>query len=805
MPKKSAAGSTAKPTSPPTSHFGEGADVIQIVNGFVWAPLRGKWLQAKPEEVVRQRFIHRLHSRYGYSLKQMAQEKRTMHGHGSPKADIVVAKDEDALTANRDYVLVVETKAEHVTIVPADYSQGESYARAVGCEFMVAHNEKETRAFRLVPGAPGTRVDIEDAPHAEDLSDAKRLEAIRAATKAFSRDEFRKLLHECHAILRDNHKLDPGAAFDEISKVLFIKMYFERGAEGDRFTRDYMDRYAKVRRSRADEVMTDLFDDTKKGLKSDRLFEKGDRLNISYATFRRLVEKLERFNLSATSDDIKGIAFEQFLGQTFRGELGQFFTPRPIVDFMVGLVDPREDELVCDPASGTGGFLIRTFEYVRDQIERSVQDEKDAAIAKLQAQAAHESWDDARLADAIDENKHALNASLDMEDSTSRLGRLSRECIFGSDAEARAARTSKMNMIMHGDGHGGIYFHDGLLDTGGLLENRFDVVLTNPPFGATVTADQLTGDTTQTRMVESEDDAAINAARYGEHWAASRAQLAIAEREKWPILQLFDIGRNPVGGETATSQVRNSRPTESLFVERAIRLLKPGGRVAIVLPDGLLNNPSLEWFRDYIEGTARLRAVISLPQEVFASAKATVKTSIVLLERFTAEDRVAWKQALITASEELEQTVFEPLRTKATEQLCETLESHGINAGDALNAQQALADAYLDRSDTARLNAARRTWNSLLNKDERAAVKAATKTRDTIIRELEKEKAERITAAAKQLDDYPIFMAEVEHAGITSTGVTGDSVPNELPSVLEAFREWSRNSLSLTASSGAVV
>lgn len=797
MPSNRGAVKASKPTSPPASNFSEGSSPIHEVNGYVWAPLRGKWLQAKPEEMVRQRFIHRLHTKYGYSLKQMAQEKRTMHGHGSPKADIVVAKDEDALAANRDYVLVVEAKAEHVTIVTADYSQGESYARAVGCEFLVAHNEKETRAFRLVPGAPGSRVDIEDAPKLEDLSDSKRLQAIRAATKAFSRDEFRKLLHECHTILRDNHKLDPGAAFDEISKVLFIKMYFERGADGDRFTREYMDKYASVRRGRVEEVMSDLFDDTKKGLKSDRLFDAGDSLNISYATFRRLVEKLERFNLSATSDDIKGIAFEQFLGQTFRGELGQFFTPRPIVDFMVGLVDPQEGELICDPASGTGGFLIRAFEYVRDQIEQSVQQEKNAAVKDLQARATLDGWDEEKLSQAISKKQHHLNADLDLMNKTSRLGRLSRDCIFGSDAEARAARTSKMNMIMHGDGHGGIYFHDGLLDAGGLLENRFDVVLTNPPFGATVTSDQLTGDTAQTRMAASDDEADINAARFGDSWAASRSQLEVAERERWPILQLFDIGRNPVGGEPETSRVRNSRPTEALFVERSIRLLAPGGRVAIVLPDGLLNNPSLQWFRDYVEGIARIRAIISLPQEVFASAKATVKTSIVLLERFTKDDTSAWQQALERASRELEESHYAPLRQAAEERFQATLLDNGINVDLALQAHQALADAYQDRSNKAAINSARKVFNKLLDADQRTTFNGAVKARGAEHKKLDAEKNEQIVQAAKQLHDYDIFMAEVDHAGITSTGVTGDGVANELPAVLAAYQRWLKDPDSL--------
>ena len=98
-----------------------------------------------------------------------------------------------------------------------------------------------------------------------------------------------------------------------------------------------------------------------------------------------MVKELTPFNLSATGDDVKGLAFERFLGDTFRGELGQFFTPRPIVDFMVDLLNPQEGELVCDPAAGSGGFLIRAFEHVREAISDDVQAKKDAARAAIEA------------------------------------------------------------------------------------------------------------------------------------------------------------------------------------------------------------------------------------------------------------------------------------------------------------------------------------------------------------------------------------------------------------------------------------
>ena len=115
-----------------------------------------------------------------------------------------------------------------------------------------------------------------------------------------------------------------------------------------------------------------LFEQTKKEYKADKIFEPDESVNLKSATAREIVRLLERYNLSDTSEDIKGIAFERFLGRTFRGEIGQFFTPRSIVEFMVQMVEPKEGDVICDPASGSGGFLIRFFEIVRERIMADV-------------------------------------------------------------------------------------------------------------------------------------------------------------------------------------------------------------------------------------------------------------------------------------------------------------------------------------------------------------------------------------------------------------------------------------------------
>src|SRR5204863_8246442 len=133
-----------------------------------------------------------------------------------------------------------------------------------------------------------------------------------------------------------------------------------------------------------DDPLNDLFDKTRRAYRDDRIFGEDDRINLKVETGFAIVALLERYNLSDTSEDVKGIAFERFLGRTFRGEIGQFFTPRSIVEFMVRMVEPKEGDLVCDPASGSGGFLIRFFEIVREEILADVDRRYQDYVAEVQ-------------------------------------------------------------------------------------------------------------------------------------------------------------------------------------------------------------------------------------------------------------------------------------------------------------------------------------------------------------------------------------------------------------------------------------
>lgn len=776
--------------------------------------MRKEWrdVSAKPEEIVRQKFVRTLVEHYGYALDQMDQEQRTQHGHRSPRADIVVWQSAEDRAAKRFPVLVVECKTDGIEIQEKDYYQAASYTVASGCEIFVATNQRHTAVFKLVARTPGEFVAINEIPKATDWGDAKRLKEVLDSLRAFNRKEFQDLLFVCHSILRDVHKMDPGRAFDTISKILFIKMYVERSGLHGTFTTDYLDKRAQVRLPTDLPVHDGLFEQTKAYYRADDLFTAADKLDISEETFRRIVKQLERFDLSKTGDDIKGLAFEKFLGTTFRGELGQFFTPRPVVEFMVDLLDPQEGQLICDPAAGSGGFLIRAFEHVRAQIVADVQRQKDAERARIEALKLSQEEEERQIEAAFSRlNKELLPSGDDNKPIDTRVGRLAWRCIYGTDAEPRAARTAKMNMIMHGDGHGGIHYHDGLLDINGIFSGRFDLVLTNPPFGSNVGSDQKVGGSDETRVPT--DAAYLQRCQergYGAPWEASHNRLLQAAREKTPILDLFEIGKD-----------KNNRPTELIFVERCLNLLKPGGRMGIVLPDGNLNNPSLAWLRRWAEGRAKLLAVVSLPEETFRSSNATVKASLVFLHKFTDAQAAQWESAWTQAHAELD-AQFDAQRNTAhgeyaprivsgedadAARLLEELAALGLQRA-LLPWQRGQAPAYprqaapTTQSKPAWLGEVARGHKKSaaeLKKQASAALADVQKRSDALLSELKtKYKAidEAHTAAlwarVRELFDYPVFVAAPKTVGITSTGETGEGVASELPEVLRAYRDFEK-------------
>lgn len=718
---------------------------VQIDGNKIYSPLRDKWLVLTPEEQVRQNYICRLVNFYGYSLEQMDEELKVNNSHrgqGKARADIVIWKSKEDKQKNKAAFIVIECKAETVKIQQQDYYQGANYAAWSGANFFVTTNAKETKFFRVDKDSmPKDLDEIIDIPNASIINDQKKIDKLLAQTKAFSRDEFAKLLQKCHNIIRNNDKLSPEAAFDEISKILFMKIRYERNPDEDvlfsleKFQKDEKHFEKNIKKHLPIEAqipyMQYLFKATKDEFADDKLFEPYETIKIKQYSFEQIVKELEKYNLSATSDDVKGIAFEHFLGTTFRGELGQFFTPRTIVDFMVEVLDPQEGETICDPTCGSGGFLIKAFEYVRDKIEKDVEqckkdlkaelfDEEYEKLSEKEQLEVNEKYSDYIRKLTIDisvPNKSYQKQS--NAEKNRRISKLSSSCIYGTDANPRMARTSKMNMIMHGDGHGGVHHHDGLINVNGIFENRFDVILTNPPFGARIEKDYKLSETDRFYDEEKLEE---YKERYGDDCIRQINELNTAIDKGQKILDRFELGK--VSGLT-----------EVLFMERCLKLLKPGGRMGIVLPEGVLNNSNLQKVRDFFESRAKILLITSIPQDVFIASGATIKPSLLFFKKFTEEEEKQYNDIVNQVKKEID-------------------EKYKIEILEIDNQ---------------------------LSNDKKAHQKA--------LKEIEKRKEQEFETTGrekiKELFDYQIPIVQVEKAGITTTGAKDKN--NELVDVAKEF------------------
>lgn len=269
------------------------------------------------------------------------------------------------------------------------------------------------------------------------------------------------------------------------------------------------------------------------------------------------------------------------------------------------------------------------------------------------------------------------------------------------------ARTAKMNMIMHGDGHGGVYHNDGLLNVNEIFENRFDIIFTNPPFGTRV---ERTTKITQEDKCTNQTEIEKYKKRYGQAYTNALKQVNNNIGEK--LLSLYK-----------TSSISNL--TEVLFLERCLNLLKPGGRMGIVLPEGVLNNMSLQKVRDFVESKAKILLITSIPRDVFVSCGATVKSSLLFFRKFTEKEDKEWNAIAQKAQQKIEKKYISDL-------------AH-LKFQLSLRGKQALSTAEK---------------KELRKQVKQIEQKIAIETKAQIKREL----------------DYQIPIAEVEKAGISSTG-----------------------------------
>jgi len=358
-----------------------------------------------------------------------------------------------------------------------------------------------------------------------------------------------KKFEEIHDYIYANDGLSPQQTLEEFVKILFIKI-FDENVNSKQFTVS-TEEWNILKSGKINQALTErisnLFELTKQAYTD--IFDSDDRIKLTAIALGFTVNKLQSISLLNSSQDAKGLAFQKFLSHHEKDSSGQFFTPEPVIDFCVEMMQPKPDEIIIDPACGSGGFLMSALKYLQKS-----------------------------------------NLELNTAKSISKQ-------LYGLDINKSIARIAKMKLLLESNGKTNVICTNSLEDLDSLKlsvsqKDGFDIVLTNPPFGAKIT--------------------------------------------NTSILSKFDLGykwSNYDKGFHKTKSVYSNQNAEILFIERCIQLLKEGGRMAIVLPNGNFENPSLEYLRYYIKLKAKILAIVNLPQETFIPFGTGVKTSLLFLEK----------------------------------------------------------------------------------------------------------------------------------------------------------------------------
>ena len=680
-----------------------------------------------PEEKVQAETFLRLIIDYKYPENRIKQFVPVTMGSEVKEADIVVYEDDMCMSPH----ILVECKRQEVS--EAEYQQAieqaYSYAFALPCDIKYVwvtsgiksdyfEVDKNQNSRNQLPDIP--QFGVKNVASYKYVYEAQHLPEEAGKQRFFDlsvidQSELTRRFKQAHEALWAGGQLNPSEAFDELDKLIFCKIWDERKPRrmGEPYDFQIITVPKEVEKSETkrrhienDNLYKRVIALYEEGRKKDREVFR-DNIRLTPEKIRTVVGYLESVNLGETDLDSKGRAFETFMGSFFRGNFGQYFTPREIVKFIVDVLPIEHDSKVLDTSCGSGGFLLYALNKVRNKATELYPN-----YAKDVRQ--HDRW---------------FKYWHDFAEKN----------LYGIEISEQISRAAKMNMIIHDDGHTNVITSDGLVsdetiiaktNNQGFKYGTFDFIITNPPFGSTV--------------------------RQSEQAYLKTYQLGKKE-EDWLAVA------------TPPQNTRDGQSTEVLFIEQDYKFLKEGGYLAIVLPDGILTNSSMQYVRTQIEDWFRIVAVVSMPQTAFMANGAGVKSSVLFLKKWTkieSDQLVNTKKSiecrLLSDNDYLvqRQTWDKEVKQKQKEKANEIKGKQKISATDAKKTEE-----Y-------------KSWNADL------LTEYATK-----VEELKSTLTEAYQQAKqRELKDYPIFMAIAENIGYDATGKK--TTTNELDMIGEELKKF---------------
>lgn len=540
-------------------------------NYYVSCLIREKEIKLNPEEIVRQLYLYKVINEYKYPKMRIQVEYSVHFGREVKRADIVIM---DKIQITTPYIIVEVKKPK----LKDGKEQLKSYCNATGSTMAVWTNgsqvsyfhRKDPNYFEPIPNIPTSDKSLKDILQVDFTFD-NLIEIDILKTQ-------KKSLKDIILDMEDEVLANAGVdVFEEVFKLVFIKLFDELEGARDKSKNLEFRNYGESD-SELKQKIENIFNKAKK--RWEGVFDNDEKIKLSSSHLSVCISSLESVKLFNSNLEVIDDAFEYLVNKSAKGEKGQYFTPRYVIDMCVKMLNPKKYESMIDPASGSCGFPIHTCFYVWKQIY------KEKGI----------------------EASHLFTA----EDKIPECKDYVRENIFGIDFDEKSVRVSKMLNLIAGDGHSNVLYlnsidydnwdewiknedwidiyNDGWKklkkfrtkkDENGSFE--FDILMANPPFA---------GDIKESR-----------------------------------ILARYELSKN------ANGKVQNKVGRDILFIERNLNMLKSGGRMAIVLPQGRFNNSTDKYIRDFISERARILAVIGLHGNVFKPHTGT-KTSVLLLQKW---------------------------------------------------------------------------------------------------------------------------------------------------------------------------
>lgn len=674
---------------------------------------------ANPEEKVQADTFIKLVMQYGYDVGRIKHYESVTMGSDKKEADIIIYNDDNC---QQPHILVEckkPTVSEQEFLQAIEQAYSYAYALPNDVKYVWVTSGAKDEYFE-VDKKRNTRITQPDIPQfgVKKLETYKYVYDAESLVQKEGKQKFFDLtvveekvltsrFKQAHDALWAGGQLNPSEAFDELDKLIFCKIWDERmhRLPGDPYDFQIITAHKEELKNWENLSSDDLRKATRE-LENRKLLERihllyeegrskdaevfRDNIRLTAEKIRTVVGYLQDINLGETDLDAKGRAFETFMDSFFRGNFGQYFTPRPIVKFTVEVLPIKNDSFVLDTSCGSGGFLLYALNKVRDEANRIYPNyKKDTKV--------YDRWKK-YWQDFAEKN------------------------LFGIEINEQISRAAKMNMILHDDGHTNVITSDGLLPNAdiaantknlGFKYNHFNFIITNPPFGSSV------------------------------------------KRSEKFYLGQYDFGKKEpdwldTKGRTITEK-RDNQYTEILFIEQCHNFLKENGYLAIVLPDGILTNSSLQYVRDSIEDKFRIVSVVSMPQTAFSATGAGVKSSVLFLRKHPAKhtEKLRNQKTNIKIKLKEQYNYYGKLAAWEKEKTRNIKDFIGFN-----NPFPSLSIVELKKTNEYK------EWKEEINA-----------TYVDLVNDLKEQlQDEYIRAKQKELPDYQIFMAIAEDIGYDATG-----------------------------------